>query len=96
MKETNTKDIIIMIVLFPVIVLFLLVVLIYTPFDYLKYKRSRYYKDTKEKYSWFCASSAYIKFYDLIKNENLPIEFYRCDDASFTSMAFLSTRIFCF
>lgn len=88
LKETNTKDIIIMIVLFPVILLFLLWVLLYTPFDYLKYKRSRYYKDTKEKYSWFCASSAYIKFYELIKKENLPIDFYRCSDTPITGYGF--------
>ena len=59
--------------------LFLLGLLIITPFDYLKYKKSRYYKDTKEKYSWLCTSSYYIKFYDMIKNENLPIDFYRCN-----------------
>ena len=88
MKETNTKDIIIMIVLFPVILLFLLWVLLYTPFDYLKYKKSRYYNDTKEKYSWFCAFSAYIKFYDLIKKENLPIDFYRCSDTPVTGYGF--------
>ena len=88
LKKTNAKDIIITIVVFPFIVLFLLWVLIITPFDYLKYKKSLYYKDTKEKYSRMCALSKYIKFYDLIKKENFPIDFYRCDDTPITGYGF--------
>ncbi len=52
MKNTNIKEIIFTILLFPVVVLFLLVMLMSTPFDYLKYKKSRYYKVTKEKLSY--------------------------------------------
>jgi hypothetical protein len=62
-----------------VVILFGLGMLFYTPFDYFKYKRTRFYKDTKQKYSWLCMSSYYIKLYDLIKNENLPIDYYPCD-----------------
>ena len=36
-----------------------------------------YYKDTKERYSWLCADSAHISFYDDIKKSELPIE-YKC------------------
>ena len=87
-KNITAKEIIFTVLLFPVVVLFLIGLLIITPFDYLKYKKSRYYKDTKEKYSWLCTSSYYIKFYDMIKNENLPIDFYRCDYASITGYGF--------
>ncbi len=88
MKNTNIKEIIFTILLFPVVVLFLLVMLMSTPFDYLKYKKSRYYKDTKEKYSWLCTSSYYIKFYDMIKKEKLPIDFHRCDYVPLTGYGF--------
>lgn len=76
------------ILFFPVVLLFIVGLLIITPFDYFKYKQSHYYKDTKEKYSWLCASSYYIKFYDLIKKENLPIEYYRSDYAPITGYGY--------
>ena len=90
MKKMNAKvkEILLTVIFLPIVVLFLLGLLIITPFDYFKYKKSRYYKDTKEKYSWLCASSYYIKFYDMIKNENLPIDFYRCDYAQITGYGF--------
>ena len=87
-KNTKVKEIILTVIFLPIVVLFLLGLLLITPFDYLKYKKSRYYKDTKEKYSWLCTSSYYIKFYDMIKNENLPINFYRCDYAPITGYGF--------
>ena len=87
-NSTNKKEIIFVIILFPVVLLFLLGLVIITPFDYFKYKKSRYYKDTKEKYSWLCTSSYYIKFYDMIKNENLPIDFYRCNYVPITGYGF--------
>ena len=87
-KNAKAKEIILTVIFFPIVVLFLLGLLIITPFDYLKYKKSHYYKDTKEKYSWLCTSSYYIKFYDMIKNENLPIDFYRCDYAPITGYGF--------
>ncbi len=82
------KEALVAILLGPIILLFLLWLIITTPIDYIQYKRSRYYKDTKEKYSWLCMSSYYIKFYDLIQKENLPIDYYRCDDVSITGYGF--------
>ncbi len=80
--------ILVTILLFPVVLLFLLGLLIATPFDYIKYKRTQYYKDTHEKYSWLCTSSYYITLYDLIKKENLPIAYYRCYDALVTGYGY--------
>ncbi len=80
MKKKNENNIFITILFIPVVILFLLWLLIVTPIDYFKYKRTRYYKDTKEKYSWLCTSSYYITLYELIKKENLPIDYYRCND----------------
>lgn len=55
----------------------LIVLLVKTVSDYFKYKKSKYYYDTHEKYSWMCASSDYITFYNTIKNAELPVEYYR-------------------
>ena len=45
--------------------------------DYLKYKQSKYYQDTGEKYSWLCADTSHISFYNDIKDARLPIKYYR-------------------
>ncbi len=76
------------VLLLPFVLLFLICSLVVTPFDYLTYKKSRYYKDTHEKYSWLCTSSYYIKLYDLIKNEHLPIDYYRADHAPITGYGY--------
>ena len=52
-------------------------VIIITPYDYVRYKCSRYYKDTKEKYSWLYTFSYYLRLYDAVKKADLPIDFYR-------------------
>ncbi len=45
------------------------------PLDYIKYKRSPYYKKERKKYKLFAGSSSYFEIYnDIIKN-NLPIQF---------------------
>ena len=84
----NVIEIVLTVLLFPVAIVFLLGLLLITPFDYLKYKRTRYYKDTKEKYTWLCTSSYYISFYDLIQKANLPIAYYRYDKEPTTGYGF--------
>ncbi len=45
--------------------------------DYFKYKDTQYYRDTCEKYSWLCADSYHVAFYNAIKDANLPVNYYR-------------------
>ena len=45
------------------------------PFDYIKYKKSLYYKNTKKKYTFFAASNQNFKIYNKINKNNLPISF---------------------
>ena len=45
------------------------------PFDYIKYKSSLYYKNTKKKYTFFDASNDNFKIYNEINKNNLPINF---------------------
>ncbi len=55
----------------------LIILLIKTVSDFIKYKKSRYYHDTHEKYTWMCASSEYVVFYNAVKAAELPVEYYR-------------------
>ncbi len=43
--------------------------------DYVKYKKSYYYKKTCKKYTLFAATSVEFEFYNEIVKNNLPIEF---------------------
>ena len=76
------------VLLFPLALLFLLGFLATTPFDYFKYKKTQYYKDTHEKYSWFCTQTYYVKLYNLIKSENLPIDYFRDKTDDFTGYGY--------
>ena len=82
MKKKNKpiKEAVLNVLYLLIAILFLLLTVIITPFDYMKYKRTRYYKDTKERYTWLCTSSHYIGFYEMIKKANLPIDYYRYDN----------------
>lgn len=56
------------------IILFICAVFL-LPFDYIKYKRSVYYRRTKEKYRLFAASGNKFELYNEIIENNLPIDF---------------------
>ena len=45
------------------------------PFDYIKYKRSLFYKIERKKYKFFAGSTFYFKFYNEIAKNNLPIKY---------------------
>lgn len=91
-QKSKIWRVLITILLIPVVAIFLLLLILVTPFDYLKYIRTRYYKDTKEKYSWFCTNSYYIGLYDLIKKENLPIDYYPCKEGSVAGYGYFVCR----
>ncbi|MBQ7132346.1 MAG: hypothetical protein IJO29_07205 [Oscillospiraceae bacterium] len=49
-----------------------------TPIDFIRYRMSAYYKNTKEKYSWHVTSfSPYYRIYNIIHKHNLPVEYVR-------------------
>ena len=56
-------------IVFGVCLIFLL------PFDYIKYKKSLYYKNTKRKYAPFAGTNHKFKIYNEISKNNLPISF---------------------
>lgn len=69
----------------PIIIIWLIIATIR---DYIKYKKSKYFQDTHEKYSWLCADSYHISLYNAIKNANLPIDFYRKKDVKITGYGY--------
>lgn len=69
--------ILLLIVCSPIIGIWLIIATIR---DYIKYKKSIYFQDTNEKYSWLCADTYHISLYNAIKSADLPINFFRKKD----------------
>lgn len=56
-------------------VLFGILSVFYIPVDYVRYKRSAYYKKERKKYSAFATTSVKFQFYNDILENELPIEY---------------------
>ncbi len=65
------------IVFFPLGLLLLVGAVLYTPIDYIKFKRSAYQKDFPRKYKWLCGRHVDNTVYSIIKENNLPISYLR-------------------
>lgn len=70
-------DVLLTAIALPFVFILLFLLVLYTPVDYLRYRSTRFYKHFKEKYTWLCGGSTFIKVYDLIQKNNLPIEYFR-------------------
>ena len=77
--------ILLLIVFSPIILIW---IIISTIKDYIKYKKSEYFEDTHERYSFLCADSYHISFYNATKKANLPIDFYRKKDVKITGYGY--------
>lgn len=58
------------------LVLLGIVFVVTLPFDYIKYKRSLYYKKERRKYTLFAATGVAFDLYNEILKYDLPIRFY--------------------
>ena len=83
-KNKDGKDIIgyILVILFviivvPIALIYLLFKLFATPFDYIKYKRSRYQQDFPHKYTWLSEPHFDSDAYTAIKENALPVEYIK-------------------
>lgn len=56
-------------------ILYGLCCIIILPFDYIKYKRSLYYKNERKKYQMFAAQGIYLKIYNEVAKNDLPLRF---------------------
>lgn len=54
--------------------------LLFVPFDFIRYHRMPYYRDSKKKYHFFITSTDIVKFYNRIVKEKLPIQYFDCND----------------
>ena len=65
------------IIFLPFLLLYLLFKLLSTPFDYIKYKKSRYQKDFPHKYTWLREPHIDNAPYTAIKENDLPVEYIK-------------------
>ena len=68
---------IIVIVFLLFLLLYLLINLFIMPYDYMRYKRSRYQQDFPHKYEWLSGPHTDNAPYSAIKENNLPIEYIK-------------------
>lgn len=65
------------IIFLPFFLLYLLFKLLWTPFDYIKYKKSRYQKDFPHKYTWLREPHTDNAPYTAIKENDFPVEYIK-------------------
>lgn len=64
------------------IVLIVIGLVLYIPIDYIKYKRSFYYKQLGEKYSLYKGNNLDVVFYNTVLKNNLPIQYIPTTEVS--------------
>ena len=52
-KSKVFEIILTIILIMPMALLFVLFVILHTPVDFINYRKTQYFKDTKEKYYWY-------------------------------------------
>lgn len=87
-KSKVFEIILTIILIMPMALLFVLFVILYTPVDFINYRKTQYFKDTKEKYYWYANNSFYVRLYNIIKKANLPVEYYRDNSVKLTGYGY--------
>ena len=81
MKIKKSENIIIflfiIIIVLPIALIYMVFKFFATPFDYIKYKRSRYQKDFPHRYSWLKEPHMDNAPYTAIKENELPVEYIK-------------------
>ena len=82
-KNTTTSQVIIFIFILPIAVLTCLLLILYTPVDYIRYLCSSHHKEMKKiygskaKYTWLATLSYHFRVYELITKNDLPVKYFR-------------------
>ena len=71
---------ILLIIFLPFCLLLLIGYVLYTPIDYINFKRSAYQKDFPRKYKWLCGRHVDNRIYTIIKENDLPISYLKFYD----------------
>ena len=61
----------------PLCLLLFVGTVLYTPIDYIKFKRSAYQKDFPRKYTWLCGRHTDNAVYTVIKENKLPVTYLK-------------------
>lgn len=72
--------------LFPFLLLLLIGSLLYTPIDFIKFKRSRHQKDFPRKYTWLCGRHPDNAAYTVTKERNLPVTYLQNNNPELTGV----------
>lgn len=57
--------------------------LMYSPIDYIRFKRSRYQKDFPRRYSFLCGPHSDNALYTIVKEKDLPVLYFRQDQLNY-------------
>lgn len=78
MKEFMKKfrDALLCVLATPLVLLFALGLVLYIPVDYVRYRRSAFFRDTRQKYELFSGNTQWIRLYNVMRAENLPLDFH--------------------
>ena len=85
-KDNKLAQAIILILVFPIAVLMMLFMTLYTPIDFLIYRFSDFYKDMRciwgkrVRYVWLITNTEHYKLYNLIVKNSVPIQYLPRED----------------
>ena len=78
MKKILSKifEVFLWIIAIPTVIIAGIALLLYTPIDIFKYRHSAFYRDTHCKYEPFIGNAMWFQLYELMRQENLPLNFH--------------------
>lgn len=85
-----TASILFAIVLMPLLLTCFLLIILYTPIDYLRFRMSAFRKETGHKYRWIITTASTYRIHRIITNEGLSIKYYKDKEDDGTTGFFVS------
>ncbi len=65
------------ILLSPLLITCFLLIVLYTPIDFLRYRLSAFRRDTGHRYKWIITAAGTYRIYRITANENLSLKYYK-------------------
>lgn len=85
------------ILLSPLLITCFLIIVLYTPIDFLRYRLSAFRRECGHKYKWLITTSATYRIYRIIANENLSLKYYKDKESDGTTGFFVAgDRLLCY
>lgn len=81
---------VVVLILLPLLLPCFLLILLYTPVDYLRFKASAYHKLTGHKYRWIITTADTYRIHRIITNECLDIKYFEDDPEDGTTGFFVA------